>query len=44
MRAADVLSQVCVDLCRKEPDLGLMFRRLASQLNKDLGKARTKED
>ena len=44
MRAADVLSQVCVDLCRKEPDLGLMFRRLASRLNKDLGKARTKED
>lgn len=44
MHAADVLSQVCVDLCRKEPDLGLMFRRLASRLNKDLGKARAKED
>ncbi len=44
MRTADVLSQVCVDLCRKEPDLGLMFRRLASQLNKNLGKARTKAD
>lgn len=44
MRMADALSQVCVDLCRKEPDLGLMFRRLASQLSKDLGKARSKED
>lgn len=44
MRTADALSRACVDLCRQEPDLGLMFRRLASQLNKDLGKARSKED
>ncbi len=44
MRAADLLSQVCVGLCQKEPDLGLMFRHLAAQLNKDLGKTRPKED
>ena len=38
MRTADALSQACVELCREEPELGLLFRRLSSQLNKDLGK------
>ena len=39
MRTADALSQACVEVCREEPELGLLFRRLSSQLNKDLGKS-----
>ena len=39
MRTADALSQACVEACREEPELGLLFRRLSSQLNKDLGKS-----
>ena len=38
LRTADTLSRVCADLCREEPELGLLFRRLATQLGKDLGK------
>ena len=38
MRTADALCQACVEVCREEPELGLLFRRLSSQLNKDLGK------
>ena len=38
VRTADALSQACVEVCREEPELGLLFRRLSSQLNKDLGK------
>ena len=39
MRTADALSQACLEVCREEPELGLLFRRLSSQLNKDLGKS-----
>ena len=39
MRTADALCQACVEVCREEPELGLLFRRLSSQLNKDLGKS-----
>lgn len=38
LQTADALSQVCVDLCRREPELGLLFRRLAGQMSKQLGK------
>ena len=38
MRTADALSQACAEACREEPELGLLFRRLSSQLSKDLGK------
>ena len=38
MRTADALSPACEEVCREEPELGLLFRRLSSQLNKDLGK------
>lgn len=44
VRTADTLSQVCADLCRREPDLGLLFRRLAAQLNKDLSRVRTQDE
>lgn len=38
MRAADTMSQACAEACRQEPELGLLFRRLSTQLSKDLGK------
>jgi transcriptional regulator with XRE-family HTH domain len=38
LHTADVLSEACADLCQREPELGLLFRRLAGQLNKRLGK------
>ncbi len=38
LQTADALSEVCVDLCRREPELGLLFRRLAGQMSKQLGK------
>lgn len=38
LQTADALSQVCVDLCRREPELSLLFRRLAGQMSKQLGK------
>lgn len=38
VRTADALSQVCADLCAREPELGVLFRRLAGQMSKDLGK------
>ena len=38
IRMADTLSQVCADLCREEPELNLLFRRLGTQLTKNLDK------
>lgn len=38
LQTADAISEVCVDLCRREPALGLLFRRLAGQMSKQLGK------
>lgn len=40
MRTADALSEACVDLCQREPELGLLFRRMAGQMCKNLGKGR----
>lgn len=38
LQTADALSQACVDLCRREPELGILFRRLAGQMSKQLGR------
>jgi transcriptional regulator with XRE-family HTH domain len=38
LHTADALSEACADLCQRDPELCLLFRRLAGQLNKRLGK------
>ena len=38
LRSADAMSRFCATLCEDEPELGLLFRRLGSQLTKELGK------
>lgn len=38
LQTADALSEICVDLCRREPELRILFRRLAGQMGKELGK------
>ncbi len=38
MHAADALSEICVSLCKQEPELGLLFRRMAGQMTKSLKK------
>lgn len=38
MHAADALSEACVSLCKQEPELGLLFRRMAGQMTKSLKK------
>lgn len=39
LRSADAMSRFCAALCEDEPELGLLFRRLGSQLTKELGKS-----
>ena len=36
MRTADTFSQACLDLCKKDPRMDLLFRRMVERLTKDL--------
>ena len=36
MRTADTFSQACLDLCKKDPRMDLLFRRMVGRLMKDL--------
>lgn len=40
IRAADTIANACAEVCRKDPEMELLFRRMVSTMFRDLGKNR----
>ena len=43
LTAADLLTQLCLDLCRRQPETALLFQALADQLGREVAGERKKQ-